>query len=73
MYLKNISNGHLVEILNVAELFDPFNSDVVGRYHYGEEVQEPEKIKKTNLIFISGEDLPKCWLDPHYRNNEIKR
>ena len=73
MYLKNISNGHLVEILNVTELFDPFNTDVIGRYHYGEEVQEPEKFKKANLIFLSGEELPKCWMDPHYRNNEIKR
>ena len=59
MYLKNISNGHLVEILNVTELFDPFNTDIIGRYHYGEEVQEPEKFKKANLIFLSGEELPK--------------
>ena len=73
MYLKNISNGHLVEILNVTELFDPFNTDIIGRYHYGEEVQEPEKFKKANLIFLSGEELPKCWMDPHYRNNEIRR
>ena len=54
-------------------MINPFNTDVEGRYHYGEEVQEPERFKKTNLIFLSGEKLPKCWIDPHYRNNELKR
>ena len=41
MFLKNITNGHLVEVQDVTELFDPFNTEIVGRYHYGEEVQEP--------------------------------
>ena len=73
MFLKDVSNDHLVEVLNISDLFNPFNTDVEGRYHYGEEVQEPERFKKSNLIFLSGEKLPKCWIDQHYRNNELKR
>ena len=73
MFLKNSTNDHIVEILNITELFSPFNAEVVGCYHYGEEVQEPEKFRKKDLIFLSGEDLPKCWVDSHYRNNEVKR
>ena len=73
MFLKNITNGHLVEVQDVTELFDPFNTEIVGRYHYGEEVQEPEKLEKNKLVFLSGEILPRCWTDPHYRDDEIKR
>lgn len=40
MFLKDVSSGHLVEVLSVTDLFNPFDTDVVGRYHYGEEVQE---------------------------------
>ncbi len=73
MFLKDVTNGHLVEVLSITDLFNPFNTDIVGRYHYGEEVQEPEKFEKESLTFLSGEVLPRCWTDPHYRNNEIKR
>ena len=73
MFLKDMSNGHLVEVLNVADLFNPFSTEVDGRYHYGEEAQEPEKFSKEILIFLSGENLPKCWVDPHYRDDQIKR
>ena len=73
MFLKVISNDHLVEVLNVADLFNPFSTEVEGRYHYGEEAQEPEKINKNVLIFLSGENLPKCWTDPHYRDDQLKR
>ncbi len=73
MFLKDVTNGNLVEVLSITDLFNPFNTDIVGRYHYGEEVQEPEKFEKENLTFLSGEVLPRCWTDPHYRNNEIKR
>lgn len=73
MFLKDVTNGNLVEVLSITDLFNPFNTDIVGRYHYGEEVQEPEKFAKENLTFLSGEVLPRCWTDAHYRNNEIKR
>lgn len=73
MFLKDVKNEHLVEVLSITDLFNPFNTEIIGRYHYGEEAQEPERFDKKNLIFLSGEILPRCWTDPHYRNNEIKR
>jgi hypothetical protein len=63
----------MIEILSLSDLFDPFNKTLVGRYQHGEEVQDPEKFNKSNLQFLSGEDLPECWLDAHYRDNELKR
>ena len=63
----------MVEVLSVGDLVDLFKDEVVGRYQYGEEVQDPEKFKKSDLIFLSGESLPRCWTDPHYRDDELIR
>jgi hypothetical protein len=30
-------------------------------------MQDPEKFDKAEIEFPSGEDLPRCWLDSHYR------
>lgn len=73
MFLKDSSNNDLVEILSVNDLFDPFCDQVVGRYQHGEERQDPENFAKSALIFPSGEALPRCWLDAHYRENEMQR
>jgi len=67
MYLKDRNNGDLIEVLDMAALFDPNSSEVRGRYHAGEEMQEEMPFAKQGLIFPSGEDLPKCWLDPSYK------
>jgi hypothetical protein len=24
-------------------------------------------------VFLSGESLPRCWMDAHYRDNELQR
>ncbi len=69
MFLKDKTNGELVEVLTLKNLFDPFLDEVVGRYQQGEEVQDPEKLKKAELLFPSGEPLPQCWIDPHYRDD----
>ncbi len=66
MYLRNKNSHDMVEILDVEVLLDPFKSRVAGRYHAGEEMQEPTMFKKLELVFLSGEALPRCWLDPHY-------
>ena len=63
----------MVEVLSVGDLVDLFKDEVVGRYQYGEEVQDPEKFKKSDLMFLSGESLPRCWTDPHYRDDELIR
>ncbi len=73
MFLKDKRNGHMVEILGTNDLFNLYRVDIVGRYLFGEEAQEPETFHKTDLIFLSGEELPRCWLDPEYREEENHR
>lgn len=67
MYLKQMRSGDLVEIIDPATLFDPFVTSVRGRIHAGEELQDPADFAKSELVFPSGETLPRCWLDPDYR------
>jgi hypothetical protein len=73
MLLKEISSGHMVEVLSLVDLINLNRNEVVGRYQEGEEVQDPMKFKKDALVFLSGEKLPRCWTDPHYRDHELKR
>lgn len=73
MFLNQRTTGHMLEVLTLDDLFDVFKAEVMGRYQYGEEVQDPEAFKKSDLIFLSGEELPRCWMDPHYRDNELIR
>jgi hypothetical protein len=46
---------------------------LIGRYQHGEEMQDPEKFNKSDLSFLSGESLPRCWVDAHYREGELAR
>ncbi len=73
MLLKQRSKGELVEVLATDDLFNPFIDELTGRYNHGEEAQDPEKFKKVDLSFMSGEALPRCWMDSHYRDSEIQR
>ncbi len=74
MFLKQRSDGSLVELLSPTPLFDPFEAHVMGRFHAGEELQEAERFAKADLIFPSGEPLPRCWLDPGYQlHKSLKR
>lgn len=68
MFLKDTQTGHLVEILDLVALFDPLQSVVKGRIHAGEEMQDPSSFDKSDLIFPSGECLPRYWVDVHYRD-----
>jgi hypothetical protein len=67
MFLRQKNTKKLIEVLSLTDLFNPNHATVVGRYHAGEEMQDPEKFKKAEIQFPSGEDLPRCWLDAHYR------
>jgi hypothetical protein len=49
-------------------LFNPFKNEIEGRIQEGEEEQDIEAFPKQDLAFASGEDLPRCWIDPNYRN-----
>lgn len=68
MFLKSKSHGELVEILEVENLYDPFKQEILGRFHAGEEMQDPETFRKSELMFPSGETIPQCWLDPDYQH-----
>jgi len=68
MYLKDKSNGDLVEVLDLTALIDPNQDTLQGRYHAGEEMQEPSAFDKSTLEFPSGEALPRCWTDSHYKD-----
>ncbi|MEN9388654.1 MAG: hypothetical protein RLZZ255_1630, partial [Cyanobacteriota bacterium] len=63
MFLKTRHDGSLMEVLTLPALFDPFVTHLQGRLHAGEELQEPELCLNADLIFPSGEPLPRCWLD----------
>jgi hypothetical protein len=67
MFLKHQSSGDLVEVLDLPALFDPFQAGVRGRFHAGEEMPEPAVFAKGELVFPSGETLPRCWIDSRYR------
>jgi hypothetical protein len=73
VFLKEKSTGDLVEVLALSDLIDPYNKSLVGRYHHGEETQDPELFAKQDLVFPSGEALPSCWTDPNYRSTEVQR
>ncbi|UKO98478.1 acetyltransferase [Nostoc sp. UHCC 0870] len=67
MFLQIKNSQDLVKILDLQELIDP-NLDIVhGQDQEGQEEQEPDTFKKENLVFPSGEGLPRCWLDANYR------
>ncbi|MEH2425712.1 MAG: acetyltransferase [Nostoc sp.] len=69
MLLQLKDTGELVKILEIQELLDPNNDVVHGRQQEGEEEQPPNPFKKENLVFPSGEVLPRCWLDADYRHD----
>jgi hypothetical protein len=68
MFLHNKETNSLVEIDDIQILINPNQNEVVAKSQSGEEEQEPESMHKSNLIFPSGESLPRCWIDADYRN-----
>ena len=68
MFVKDITNGNMVEVRDAGILVDPCQAQVEGRYHAGEELQEYTLFDKSRLVFPSGEGLPLCWRDPDYRH-----
>lgn len=58
----------LVEILDVQDLINPNQDSLKAKKQAGEEEEQPESYKKNNLIFPSGESLPRCWVDADYKD-----
>ncbi len=69
MFLMHKPTGDIIEILTLDKLFNPCVADVTGVDHCGEEMQDPTSYQKMELAFPSGELLPRCWLDSHYRES----
>ena len=70
MFFKHRSNNDMIEVIEQNDLTNLFHDHVLGRYQVGEEQQDPESFKKSDLRFLSGEELPRCWTDPNYREHE---
>jgi len=68
MLLMEKETGHLIEVIEPTEVFDPFKDSFTGRLDFGEDVAEPDSFKKAMVSFLSGENLPRCWVDPDYRD-----
>jgi len=68
MLLQEKKTGHLIEVMEPKEVFDPFEKEFTGVLDYGEERSDPQKFNKEEVVFPSGEPLPLCWRDPDYRN-----
>ncbi|EDM67767.1 MAG: acetyltransferase [Moritella sp.] len=70
MFFKHRGNNDMIEVIGQDDLTNLFHNTVLGRYQVGEEQQDPESFNKSDLLFLSGEELPRCWTDPHYREHE---
>ena len=75
MLLRVKSSNHMVEISNLADLMNLNCDKVQALNQEGEDIhiQDVDTIEKSKLVFLSGEELPRCWTDPHYRDNELNR
>jgi hypothetical protein len=69
MLLQEKKTGNLVEVVDVQSLINPVENEITIQVQAGEEEQDPEPKQKNDLVFPSGEDLPRCWLDVDYKNN----
>jgi len=69
MLLHDKQKDALVEVLDLTALIDPNQSEISGQVQSGQEEQDPEPYSKADLIFPSGEGLPRCWVDADYRNS----
>jgi hypothetical protein len=68
MLLQEKSSTTTIEIEDLETLFNPLKNEIEGKIQEGQEEQDPQSFAKQDLTFASGEDLPRCWLDPNYRN-----
>lgn len=71
MFLQDKRTGTLVKIIDTEALANPTEDKIRGRIQAGQEEQPPEEMAKDNLIFPSGESLPRCWLDSNYRHATV--
>lgn len=69
MLMKDVESDSLIKVADPTPLFDPNKTSIQGQQQSGQEEQPPMEFSKEQLVFPSGESLPRCWIDPNYRNN----
>lgn len=70
MFLQVKDTGALIELEDIQELINPTSDAVHAQQQAGEDEQETYSYSKENLIFPSGESLPRCWMDANYKADE---
>lgn len=68
MFMRDLTTNGLIEVLDMKSVFDPFSTTVHGRTQIGEDTMDEVDVEKAKLVFPSGETLPRCWIDSHYRD-----
>jgi hypothetical protein len=66
MFLIHRITGDLINIEDIDPLLNPHAESVWGKNQAGEEEQEAREFSKKELLFPSGEELPRCWEDINY-------
>lgn len=69
MFLRDYKTKGLIEVMDMKQVFDPFLSQIHGRTQAGEDTMDEGDFDKNQLAFPSGEPLPRCWMDSHYRQH----
>ncbi|EMI16828.1 hypothetical protein RMSM_06248 [Rhodopirellula maiorica SM1] len=67
MFMKEKRSDDLVRIEDLQMLASPLEDSVRGCRQAGEEEQDVAMFRKSDLVFPSGESLPKCWVDADYQ------
>lgn len=67
MFMKDTETDTLIKVIDPEPLFDPLKESIQGRDQSGQEEQSPMDFSKAQLVFPSGESLPRCWVDPNYQ------
>lgn len=57
MLLKQRNSGHMIEVVDLIDLINLNIDQVTGCSQEGEEIQDPDMFKKSDLVFLSGEEL----------------
>lgn len=66
MLLKSKETGTLIKIQDTESLINPNQHEISGQDQAGQEEQNTTTYSKEELVFPSGESLPRCWLDSNY-------
>jgi len=66
MLMRDSKSNNLIKMDGVEDLMNPFKTKISGRSQSGEEEQDKATYTKEELVFPSGEPLPRCWMDPEY-------